>query len=61
VVHGQITGDLVIDDGGTAEVRGQVCGDVINRGHVEISGMVIGALKDEAGTARVAAGADIGG
>jgi hypothetical protein len=57
---GQVAGDLTIDEGASAEIFGMVCGDLINRGKLEVSGTVIGALRDETGEATIDAKALIG-
>jgi hypothetical protein len=59
-LFGQIAGTVTVDSGASAEIRGMVVGDVINRGEVTIAGVVTGALRDESGTARVEPGARIG-
>ncbi|MDE1997191.1 MAG: hypothetical protein KGI75_32125, partial [Rhizobiaceae bacterium] len=41
---GQITGGLIIDDGGQADVHGQICRDVINHGSLTLTGQVVGML-----------------
>lgn len=41
---GQLVGGLVIDDGGRAIVHGQVSGNVINNGELELYGQIIGRL-----------------
>lgn len=41
---GQLVGGLVIDDGGRAIVHGQVPGNVINNGELELYGQIIGRL-----------------
>lgn len=56
---GQVTEDLVIEKGGSAEVLGMVCGDVVNDGRLELSGTVIGALRDRSGNSVIDAGARI--
>lgn len=42
---GQIVGTLTIDEGGEAEVRGQVCGLVNNQGSLALSGQIVGLLR----------------
>jgi cytoskeletal protein CcmA (bactofilin family) len=60
LLDGQIGGTLTIENGGSAEIRGMVVGDLINRGNAKISGTVIGALRDESGGASIEPGARIG-
>jgi len=57
---GQVTENLFIEDGGSAEVLGMVCGDVVNRGKLELSGVVIGVLRDESGDSAIDEKARIG-
>lgn len=59
ILHGQITSDLTIEAGGTAEVHGMVCGDVTNRGHLILTGMVIGNLAEQGGTSEIDPKAEI--
>ena len=47
VLHGMVTGDVVVEAGGTAIVNGTVVGSVLNRGRVEVAGVVGGSVTDE--------------
>ena len=49
IVYGMIAGDLIVEEGGFAEVRGLVTGSVVNRGAFRLGGFVSGSLRDEAG------------
>ena len=42
-----------------AEVRGQITGDVINRGRLELSGMIVGSLHDHSGNSEIDPNAEI--
>lgn len=60
VLHGQVAGTLTIEEGGSAVIHGMVGRDVVNRGDVDVRGMVIGRLIDESGRAVVAPRAVVG-
>ena len=59
IVHGQVAGDVEIDDGGMLELRGQVTGNVVNFGRLELFGQIGGSLLDRSGDSWVAPGAEI--
>src|SRR3954470_22824463 len=46
-LSGVVIGDLTIEEGASAEVRGRVIGDIINRGVISIYGTVEGSVRDE--------------
>ena len=59
-LYGMVTGDLHVEQGATAIIKGTVSGSVTNRGRVEIEGRIVGSLSDlEGGRSVVHAGADI--
>ena len=58
-IRGMVTGKLVIAEGAVARVRGMVCGELINRGTVEVFGMVIGKLHEQGGRTIIHPGAVI--
>jgi len=43
-LYGMVDGKLRVDEGGSAVVRGTVSKDVLNAGHLEVFGMIIGRL-----------------
>jgi hypothetical protein len=45
--RGQVVGDVVVEYGGTAVVRGMVVGKILNAGGtVDLFGMVVAAVND---------------
>ena len=59
-LYGTVAGDLVVEDGATAMIHGTVAGDLVNRGTVEIAGVVAGELRGT-GTSVVRPGAVVSG
>ena len=59
--HGQLLGDLTIDEGGHAEVYGQICGDVVNNGTLNLFGQVVGNLNGNKSAPTTRIGQIVGG
>jgi len=49
LVHGKIAGNLDIGSGATVELRGFVSGSSVNRGRLDVYGVVRGHMRDEEG------------
>jgi len=59
-LNGMVVGDLVIDPGGTAVVNGTVSGDVLNRGEVQINGVVAGRVEGDSNHTKIDPNAIVG-
>jgi hypothetical protein len=61
VLDGMCCRDLIIEPGGRAVVRGMVSHDVVNRGEIDVFGMILGELRNlDEGLSKVDAKAVIG-
>jgi len=61
-LYGTVTEDLIVDPGGIANVDGTVGGNVVNRGHVAVRGVVTGPLTDvDGGTSTIASDSIVSG
>jgi cytoskeletal protein CcmA (bactofilin family) len=47
LVHGMVAGDLEIGAGSVVELRGMVAGSAMNRGRLQVFGVVRGFIQDQ--------------